>query len=503
MLLKVNKRQYTCKMEGNLAIDNQRVAKSTFKDILISPNNDHIIIPISATFDKAVLHIGIGNGSCGIFIEKFGLKNGKELGTSVKHATRKFTNARNQRKNKGKDTKASKNEDIKTVVDESGENFTRDFPSMTEIERQLAKLIDHFVVKAPKKIKNIKDRISDTKPLKESKSVNIECDIAATDESVQSTKGTVFTSNIKSDLRRKPRHDKEIAEITTHSFDHQNLIEPNMNIHLYKRNEKSLKATKITSFEAIDKAYENEMLGIAMDKEAGVYKPNCIRPIGFPLADDMHVYLNEVFVISKRCSQMFDEIVSATKEKRRNDEQLEDISGSGPTGLVIDINKDNTVADINLFGDVLDKDQCCPISSDTIVDRAADNDSDTLDRINPYTSESDDSTIIDRGAVGEMLYSDTLDMLDIESDEDIVDIEAIALQEQDEVDILSPRNDTADNSTNDNGMVDDDHKLFGVMGIYINSDLHFDLHNMPDSAEHCDQKKDLGYKFFSFSTFFK
>ncbi|XP_060564031.1 uncharacterized protein LOC132723351 isoform X2 [Ruditapes philippinarum] len=94
-------------MEKSSQNDNPRVAESTFKDILISPNNDDVIIPTSATFDKAVLHIGIGNG-CGIFIEKFGVKNDKELKTSVKYATRKFTDARNQRKNKGKNLKARK-----------------------------------------------------------------------------------------------------------------------------------------------------------------------------------------------------------------------------------------------------------------------------------------------------------------------------------------------------------------------------------------------------------
>ncbi|XP_060583184.1 uncharacterized protein LOC132739485 [Ruditapes philippinarum] len=117
-------------MEENPSNYNQRIAKSTFKDILISPNNDDVIIPISATFDKAVLHIGIGNG-CGIFIEKFGLKNDNELKTSVKYATRKFTDARYQRKNKCKDQKASKSGDIEKIVDESGEKF----PSMKVIDR--------------------------------------------------------------------------------------------------------------------------------------------------------------------------------------------------------------------------------------------------------------------------------------------------------------------------------------------------------------------------------
>ncbi|XP_060567881.1 uncharacterized protein LOC132726561 [Ruditapes philippinarum] len=502
MQLKANKRHHICKMEENLAIDNRRVAESTFKDILISPNNDDVIIPISATFDKAVLHIGIGN-ECGIFIEKFVAKNGKELKTSVKYATRKFTDARYQRKNKGEDLKASKSEAIEKIVGESAERFSREFPSMKEIDRQLAKLYDHLMVKAPKEIKNATDTISDTNLLKENKSIKIECDIAATDEFIQSTIRKFFTSDIKSDLRRKPRHEEGIDGITSPRSDYLNLNEPNMNIYLYKHNEKSLKAKRTISFEAIDKAYENEMLGIAMDKESGAYKENCIRPIGFPPAEDMHVYLDEVFVISKRGSHMFDEDVPATTEKRLNDKLLEDVFGSDPASLVIDINKDNKVADFNLFGEVLDKDRCCPMSSDTIVDRAANKDNNTFADIEPGTFELVNSTIIDIDAIDEMSDGDTLDILDIESDDDIVNIEAMALQEQDEVDISLARNDTADNTTNDNDMVDDDDKLFGIMNIYVKSDLHFDLNNIPALAEHCDQKKDFGYKYFSFSTFFK
>ncbi|XP_060562594.1 uncharacterized protein LOC132722170 [Ruditapes philippinarum] len=496
-------------MEGSSQNDNQRVSKCTFKDILISPNNDDIIIPISATFDKAVLHIGIGNG-CGIFIEKFGVKNGKELKTSVKHATRRFTDARHERKNKVKDLKASKSEDVQNIVAESVEKITRDIPSMKEIDWQLAKLVDHLLVKAPTDIKSATDRISDTKPLKENKSLNIENDIAT------NAIGTVFTSEIKNDvdLRRKPMHEKEIADIAT-----PNLIEPNINTPLYRLNETHFKAERSSSFEAIDKVYQNEMLEIAIDTEAGFSTPNCIRPsteTGFPLTDDMHVYLDEVFVISKRGSQMFDEHVKTTIEKRRKDKQLKNVFESDPTSA----ENDYTVEDSNLFADVLDKDQIGPISSHPIVDRTADNNSDTLNRIGPDTfgdildKESDDSVNKDIGEVEEMSDSDTQDdtlhiesddkIVDIiESDDDSVDLEAIALQDQDEIDITEARNDIDDTYITYSDVVDGDDNLFGIMDIYIKSDLHFDLHNIPASAEHCDQKKDFGYKFFSLKTFFK
>ncbi|XP_060584155.1 uncharacterized protein LOC132740293 [Ruditapes philippinarum] len=506
-------------MEEISAYDNRPVAISTFKDILISPNNDDVIIPISTTFDKAVLHIGIGNG-CGIFIEKFGVKDGKELKTSVKYATRKFTDARQQRKNKGKDLKASESEDIEKIVDESGEKFMRDIPSMKEISRLMAKLFNHLLVQAPTENKSGIDTIPDTKPLKESKSVDIERDIGAADESIQSITGTVLSSDIKRDVQGKPRHEKEIAENTTSGFDYQTLVEPNMNIHLYKPNETRFEAERTTSFEAIDRAYQEEMLQIAIDKEAGVYTPNFIWPStengsGFPLADDMHVYLDEIFVISKRVCQMFDEHVSATTEKNRKDKQQEDVSESGPTSAVVYINKDYTVAERNLIGDVLYKDKSDPISSHTI---AADKDSDTVD---PDTFddilniESDGSKSIDVDAVDDMSDSDTLDGITdiesddevveiIESDDDIVDIEEISLQEvHDEVDLTAARDDIDDTYITNNDVIDDDDDLFGIMGIFRKSDLHFDLHNMPESAEHCDQKKDFGYKFFSFSTFFK
>ncbi|XP_060593740.1 uncharacterized protein LOC132748196 [Ruditapes philippinarum] len=504
-------------MEEISANDNRPVANSTFKDILISPNNDDVIIPISATFDKAVLHIGIGNG-CGIFIEKFGIKNGKELKTSVKYATRKFTDARQQRRNKGKDRKASKSEDIEKIVDESGERFTSGIPSMKEIDKQMAKLFDHLLVQETTENKNAIDKIPDTKPLKESKSVDIERDIGAADKSIRSMIGTVLTSDIRSDVQGKPMHDKEIA------LEEKTLVESDMNTHLYKLNETRFNAERTTSFEAIDKAYQEEMLQITFEKEAGVYKPNPIRPsneTGFPLEDDMHIYLDEIFVISKRGTQMFDEFVSATKEMRTNDKRLEDVPESDSTSAIVDIDKGNTEENSNLFGVVLDKDQSGPISCDTFVDKTADNDSDTLDEIGPDTfgdfldKESDDSMSKKKGEVDEMSDSDTLDdILDIksddeiveiiESDDDIVDIEAIALQDdQDEVGITAARNDTDDTYITNNNVVDDDDNLFGIMDIYIKSDLHFDLHNIQASTEHCGQKKDFGYKFFSFSTFFK
>jgi hypothetical protein len=261
-------------------------------------------------------------------------------------------------------------------------------------------------------------------------------------------------------------------------------------------NETRFKAKRTTSFETIDKAYQNEMLEIANDTEAGVYKSNCFRPsieTGFPLTDDMHVYMDEVFVISKRGLQMFDEYVTTTIEKRRKDKQLKDVSESGPTSA----ENDYTVADCNLFRDVLDKDQISPISSDTIVKRTADNDSDTLDRIDPDTlcdfldKESDSSVNKDIGVVEEMSDSDTKDdTLDIKSDDEIVDItksdddsvdlEAIALQDQDEIDITEARNKIDETYITYNDVVDGDDNLFGIMNIYIKSDLHFDLNNVSD-----------------------
>ncbi|XP_060557670.1 uncharacterized protein LOC132718070 [Ruditapes philippinarum] len=507
-------------MEESPQNDNQCLAKSTFKDtcILISPNNDDVIIPISATFNKAVLHIGIGNG-CGIFIEKFGMKTDKELKTSVKYATRRFSDARHQRKNKGKDLKASKMEDIK-IVDGSVEKFTRDIQRMKEIDCQLAKLVEHLLVQAPTEFKIATDTISDTKPLKEKKSLNIENDITATDESIQSTIDTFLTSEIKSVVRRIPMHEKEIAEIATPT-----LIELNMNTHLYRLNETHLKEKRTTSFESIDKTYQNEMLEIANDTESGVCKPNCIYPsteTGFPLTADMHVYLDEVFVISKKGSQMFDEYVTTNIEKRRKDKELEGVSESCPTSAVVNIEKEYIKADSNLFGDVLDKDEIGPISSDTIVDKTADNDIDTLDRIGPDTfgdfldRESYNSVSKDIGAVDDMPNSDTQDdtlialepndeIVDIkESDDNIVDFEPIALEDdQDEVDITEARNGIDDTYITYNDIFDDDGNLFGIMDIYIKSDLHFDLHNIPASAELFHKKKDFGYKFFSFLTFFK
>jgi hypothetical protein len=379
----------------------------------------------------------------------------------VKYATRKFTDARYQRKNKCKDQKASKSGDIEKIVDESGEKF----PSMKVIDRQLTKLVDNLLVKSPTEIKSDKDTMSDTKPLKENKSLNIEIDIDATDKSFQSTIGAVFTYDVKDD----------------------DML-----------NETRLKAEKTISFESIDKAYQEEMLQVSVDKEAVVNKPTNYRPStesgsGFPLAEDMHVYLDELFVISKRGSQMFDEYVSVTREKRRKDKQQEDVSESGPTSAVVDIAKDFTVADSNLFGDVLFKDQCGPILSDTIEDRADDNDSDASYVVSDTFGNfldigSDNSMSIDIVAVGEISDSHTQgDVLVIEAEDelvniaesnnDILDFEAIVFQDvHDEVDITAARNDIDDTYFTYNDIVDDEDNLFGIMNLYIKSDLH--LHDV-------------------------
>jgi hypothetical protein len=66
----------------------------------------------------------------------------------------------------------------------------------------------------------------------------------------------------------------------------------------------------------------------------------------------------------------------------------------------------------------------------------------------------------------------------IESDDDIVDIEAIALQEQHEVDVTEARKDIDDTYITYNDMVDDDDDLFGILDVYKKSDLHFDVHNV-------------------------
>lgn len=53
----------------------------------MNEDNDDVIIPISATCDEAVLHIGIGNKT-GVSIEKPDVKKEKEYKTSVEHAAR-------------------------------------------------------------------------------------------------------------------------------------------------------------------------------------------------------------------------------------------------------------------------------------------------------------------------------------------------------------------------------------------------------------------------------
>ncbi|XP_053387299.1 uncharacterized protein LOC123542106 [Mercenaria mercenaria] len=67
--------------------------------ILINESKDDVIIPIGATFDTAVLHIGVRTRR-DISIEKPDVKQGTEVITSVAYATRTFSENRNKKDSK-------------------------------------------------------------------------------------------------------------------------------------------------------------------------------------------------------------------------------------------------------------------------------------------------------------------------------------------------------------------------------------------------------------------
>ncbi|XP_060604919.1 uncharacterized protein LOC132757614 [Ruditapes philippinarum] len=260
---------------------------------------------------------------------------------------------------------------------------------MKEIHRQQAKLVDQLLVKSPTEIKNAKDTISDSKPLKENKFLNIKSDVGATDKSIQSTIVKVLTSDIKSDERPKPIFSDTIVDRAT--------------------------------------ANESDTLYVVPDT----------------FGDFLDIESDDSFSID----------VGAVDE----------MSDSYTLADVLVIEVDVEIIDITE-------------SDDEIVD------------FEPIALQDDQDEAID---------------ILTESDDDIVDFKAIALQDQEGVDITAARNDIDDTYITYNDIVDDDDNLFGIMDIYIKSDLHVDLQIIPTSAEHCDKRKDFGYKFFSFSTFFK
>jgi hypothetical protein len=128
---------------------------------LISANNDDVIIPTSATFDKVVLHIGIESRS-GVTIGKPHVKDGKALITSVAFATRKFKKSFYNGDNKGLDATGKERGDFRQPVVESDEKFRKDIQNETDVERLLSQLASSFYSKAPLENKKAKEIMSET-----------------------------------------------------------------------------------------------------------------------------------------------------------------------------------------------------------------------------------------------------------------------------------------------------------------------------------------------------
>ncbi|XP_060558057.1 uncharacterized protein LOC132718382 isoform X1 [Ruditapes philippinarum] len=598
---------------------NQRLAKSAFKDILISANNDDVIIPTSATFDKVVLHIGIGNRS-GVTIEKPPVGDGKKLITSVEYATRKFKKSYYQRDRK--DTGATENVSEDTI--EPGEKFRRDTNNQTDIDRHMLQLASSFYSTTPLETETASAIVSETGLTKQVQPENNKNDA----DTVEAKLEKISTLNINDVLIPDVKDRNEIVARTKLStgVESQVSAEPNIkpDIDFDKFDKTCLDAlrAKLSIKEirdAIDKAYENEMLAIAVDEEANVPKPNEIwqpKATGscLSLADD--AYLADYFANSERGSEIFAESTSDTLEKEESlceNDLSKQTNAEDDTGTCVPdevtntkirlpdsiekyvmISKDNdiNIADIGLndqecisevvkistvdqecgervcieslqtkpatngeitqredrereqgsVSDLHDEDE--DIDSVTLetgvhvesTDTMSDSDEPetvvpvhiepdklmpSLDTPNDNVDIESDSKSVDKGTVDEMSDSDTLeDIVDMELDDEVVDIiesddeimdnidigiediEAIVLQDQDELDVTTARNYITGNSTNDNGITGDGDNVFGILDIYVKSNLHFDVDKIT-AAEQCDEKKDYGYIFFSFSTFFK
>jgi hypothetical protein len=143
------------------------------------------------------------------------------------------------------------------------------------------------------------------------------------------------------------------------------------------------------------------------------------------------------------------------------------LSDSKTSITVIHLEPDQIMSDQDTSDDTQDT-RIASDSDDASIYTTTDDelyDSDTLDDISDIEFDDDIADI--KG-----LDNDIVDTKEL--DNDILDIEAIDLQDQGEVDITATWNDISDTPTNDNDLYDDDDNLFGILNVYIESELHFD-----------------------------
>ncbi|XP_060555158.1 uncharacterized protein LOC132716032 isoform X2 [Ruditapes philippinarum] len=295
-------------MEENVRINTRQLDKNTYKDILISPNNDDIIIPISATFDRVALHIGIGNGR-GIFIEKPDVKDGKEIKTSVKRATQKFMKRMYKGIAKNENAIESKLEELRKPLVEDEDKFIGDISNRHDIDRYLLRYVYSFYGKTISKA--AKGLSKNGLLLRQAQSEDVRSVIDSMHAALEME--MVSIPGIRNISLLKPKQDFKGPTV------------PNMNIDmkLYSRPNYSFNATNAAvsldrqSLDTIDIDYQNEMLAILIDAETGISRAflNFLTPefqIGSFSINANDTNFEEDFEKSMQDSQMFSEVTLLT-----------------------------------------------------------------------------------------------------------------------------------------------------------------------------------------------
>ncbi|XP_060566357.1 uncharacterized protein LOC132725273 [Ruditapes philippinarum] len=525
-------------MEENPSNDTKYSAKSTFKDILINANNDDVIIPTSATFDKVVLHIGIGSRS-GVTIEKPPVKHGKALISSVEFATRKFKKSFYKGDNKGLDVTGKERGDFRKPVVESDEKFRKDMQNETDVERIMSQLASSFYSEAPLETKKAKEVLSETglteqvyleNTKKDNTRANIRDEVAMlkTCPPYQIEKYILIARDNENCFAEIGHNDREYVSEVVMLPNKEKIDSPLYNNYdlvikeLKERND-GLRNKKDDARDLYTEYLErvNTKTEVKTVDMVNV-KPEIIEKFAMPTVVQEKNDSLRLESPKTKCDITSCDYISYQEERAPDDES----DASDPTE-----NTDDELTDTDTLETVVHKKPPDPLSdsetSITVIhfepdqiksDRDTSNDtqdtsiaSDSDGASTEYTTTDDelyDSDTLDD--VSDIEFDDDIadikgldnDIVDTkELDDDILDIEAIDLQDQGEVDITATWNDISDTPTNDNDLYDDDDNLFGILNVYIESELHFDHSKIP-VAEHCEQKIDFGYKYFSFSTFF-
>ena len=371
----------------------------------------------------------------------------------MKYATRKFRKSCYEGDfNDLNDTK-SNNECYSKDIVEAAETIVKELPKQYDNDKDIPKPAN----KSPSETEISVAKISDTGLLMNVKASKSESNI----ENVKVKNVKEPGPNMKDELTLEHELEIYINELLKLT------IEQSMNTTVNFSNEMSLETERFQSFNKqvfkdIDKAYQQEMLGTEVKNYMGIALTYEKCPPDQTGSFSINVDDTYLDAFGQHDHTESDDVISDSS-------QSDTIVDKSPGGLNSDSGQSNAIIDSGT--DVsTDSGQL-----DTIVYIDT-----RLDGSRSEISQSD--AVVDNWSDDAMSDGDTFDGIDdIDTDEAILGIEDIDLVDEDvddaarkDVDEFTEDNDIAD----DIDVTDDDGDVFGIINIYTESDLHFDLNKV-------------------------